>query len=170
VSADRLPDDQWQLVQSHLPIFCVDVVPVRRPEPRGGVELGLILRRTPDRGVRWCVIGGRLLIDETIADAATREIRSALGDSLTPSTDRQPPPLLVEYTRTRRTDGVYDLRQHSISATLPRWMSGDGAAVGPEALDFRWWRAEALTRELMGFGQESLVPRIVATTTGDRHG
>lgn len=155
-----LSDRLWTTIQASVPIFCVDVAPVR-VATSGHVEIGLILRATPLQGARWCVIGGRLLLDETITDAVQRQLSSAIGSSLVMAGPSPLPPLLVEYGRSPRPDGPQDPRQHSVSATVPVQMSGEGVAQGEEARAFQWWPVKDLNGDVMGFGQEHLVPRIL---------
>ena len=155
----RLPQDLWAKIQANIPIFCVDIVPVKYDD-LGRLSFGLILRDTPDLGNRWCFIGGRLLLDETISAAADRELNSALGDSLQRDGEFELEHLLVEYSRDRRPGHPYDPRQHAISATIPMPMFGNGIARGDEAKDFKWWLADELDDKIMGFGQESLVDSV----------
>ncbi len=55
-------------------------------------------------------------------------------------------------------------------------MSGEGIAQGDEAIDFRWWHADELDDNIMGFGQASLIDSIRARAdlpesqhTGETH-
>ena len=156
--ANFVPKDLLAKIQANIPIFCVDIVPVKYNDV-GRLSFGLILRDTPDLGNRWCFIGGRLRLDEAISAAADRELNSALGDSLQRDDEFKLEHILIEYSRERRQGYPYDLRQHAISATIPILMSGDGIAQGDEAKDFKWWLADELDGEIMGFGQERLVGR-----------
>jgi ADP-ribose pyrophosphatase YjhB (NUDIX family) len=155
----RLPDSLWRTIQRSVPIFCVDVVPVCIGSD-GALNLGLILRDTPSQGDRWCLIGGRLLLDETISEAVDRELKSALGESLSRSSRTTFDPIVAEYRRKREPGALHDPRQHAISATVPIWMSGEGIPQGPEAQRFQWWNIDRIGPDGMGFGQESLIPRI----------
>lgn len=154
----------WATIQASVPIFCVDVLPIR-PSPDAGseIEVGLILRETPDQGPRWCTIGGRLGLDESIDAAIRRELTDAVGNGLGPIEGRSDPePLVVEYHRGPAPDTTYDLRQHAVSLTYPRWLDGEPSVRGDEAEDFRWWKLADLDSSVMGFGQETLLPRIAA--------
>lgn len=166
--ARDLDPELWATIQSSVPIFCVDVLPIRPAASfpsDGGIELGLILRETPDQGSRWVTIGGRLQLDETIEAAIRRELDEAVGQGLSPidgMTD--PEPLVVEYSRSRRAEGTFDLRKHAVSLTYPRWLDGEPSARGGEAEDFRWWPIDELDGTVLGFGQETLLPRVRAVT------
>lgn len=155
----------WSTIQASVPIFCVDVLPIRSGDG-DEIELGLILRDTPDQGPRWCTIGGRLELDESIEDAIRRELTEAVGDGLVPIEERtNPEPLVVQYTRGHASGTTYDLRQHAVSLTYPQWLDGEPVARGAEAVEFRWWRIGDLDGSVMGFGQESLLPRVRAAVT-----
>ncbi|HTU15308.1 MAG TPA: NUDIX hydrolase [Solirubrobacterales bacterium] len=163
--ARDLDPELWETIQASVPIFCVDVLPIRPAvgtEARdGGIELGLILRNTPDQGSRWCTIGGRLELDESIEAAVSRELAAAVGDGLEPIAGlADPEPLIVEYGRRPAPGAAYDLRKHAVSLTHPRWLDGEPSVRGEEAEAFRWWRLPDLDGSVMGFGQESLLPRI----------
>lgn len=154
----HLPAELWRTIQASVPIFCVDVVPLRRG-PRG-LELGLIRRETPSGEQRWCFIGGRLLLDELIEEAVQRELNDAIGTSLRHVEEEAPRPLLVEYRRSGGNHEPVDPRQHAVSSTRFLWMAGEGIAHGIEALEFRWWPSPDLSKDIMGFGQHTIIPRI----------
>src|SRR5438309_1951881 len=74
-----LPDSEWKFVRDSVPIACVDVLPLRRDLSRNDRELGLIYRETPHQGRRWCLVGGRMFRNESLAEAAARQLRDTLG-------------------------------------------------------------------------------------------
>lgn len=148
-----LSKEEWVWTQGALPILCVDAIPIAYENSQ--LEIGLILRETPDQGPRWCFVGGRVRIDEFLSDALDREWRSAFGNR-SPLT-RVSSPYIVEYTRSYRPDGAYDLRKHAVSITYGVLAAETLIAQGPEALDFRWFHVNELNDQVMGFGQESVV-------------
>lgn len=161
MSAKSLPEHLWHTIQSSVPIACVDIAPLRRA-PDGSLQLGLVLRSAPNDELRWCFIGGRLQLDETSEQAISRELDEALGGSLRRTARVDPPPLLLEYSRTFRPGELYDPRQHAVSLTFPLWLDGEGVARGAEAKQFRWWNIDELDAHTMGFGQESVLGRLRA--------
>ena len=68
-----IPDDQYNLILKTMPIFCVDWLVRCRDQY-------LLLERTqqPLRGSYW-IIGGRLRLDESVAEAAQRLQLRELG-------------------------------------------------------------------------------------------
>ncbi len=67
-----ISDDEWDRIQSMVPIACVDFVPIQRA-PDGQVRrVGLIRRRYPDGREVWCHLGGRIRYGETVASALQR--------------------------------------------------------------------------------------------------
>ncbi len=144
-----LSDDDWHRAQRLLPIVCVDVLPVRAA---GIPEVGLILRQTPHQGLAWCLVGGRLRMGEVVADAARRELRSALGVQDVGHLGR--PDLVVEYPKQAAGPGPHDPRKHAVALTFVVPLDAVTTAQG-EAYDFRWYHVDDLPD--MGFGQEEVV-------------
>ena len=70
-----LSPKDWKLIQTSIPVVCVDVLPVRfSSNPRREIHaVGLIVRETPD-GREWCLIGGRLMHRESLSEATRIEI------------------------------------------------------------------------------------------------
>lgn len=147
--ATWLSDTEWEHAQRQLPIVCVDVLPVRA---EGAPEVGLILRQTPHQGLAWCLVGGRLRMGEGVADAARRELRSALGVQNAGPVGR--PDLVVEYQRRAVGPGPHDPRKHAIGLTFVVPLRVVTTAQG-EAQDFRWYDVHNLPD--MGFGQEAVI-------------
>ena len=162
-SGQRLSDYLWKTIQGSVPIACVDVLPYRML-PDGTAQLGLILRHTPSQGERWCIVGGRLLLDESVSDAVHRELADAFVGGLDLVSTELPAPLVVEFFRNQRSGFPVDTRQHALSLTHVLQVSDHSPQVqGPEARDFRWFTLAELeagpASELMGFGQEVLLER-----------
>src|SRR4051812_1541623 len=75
----HLSDQDWQWASEHLPIACVDVLPVQRGDDGGIRRIGLIRRDSP-MGEKWCHIGGRLLYGESLLDGANRHTIESVDD------------------------------------------------------------------------------------------
>lgn len=151
------PQD-WKLVQDSVPICCVDVVPIKRSEGGNVAQVGLILRDTPHQGRRWCIVGGRMLRNETLAEAATRQLRQTLGDAVTfrIAPDAQPH-FVAQYFTAPRDVGLFDPRQHAIGMTFLLELDGPAIAQG-EAFEFRWFDVNSLPpSDDFGFGQDEVV-------------
>jgi ADP-ribose pyrophosphatase YjhB (NUDIX family) len=148
----------WKRAQETVPIACVDVVPVSL-DPSGRIErIGLIFRNTPHQGQRWCIVGGRLRRNESIAEAIARQLRETLGTAIAFFLDADPQPDYVsQYFTTARSVGIVDPRQHSLTLNFMIPLTGDPAPVG-EAIDFRWFDPSRLPLpQEFGFGQDQVV-------------
>ena len=137
-----LSNDEWQWATSHLPIACVDIVPVQ-PSPDGiGMQVGVIRRRfSDDLGERivWCHLGGRINLDETLIDAANRHLSESLSSVAQASLN--PRAVTVAEFLRRPGEGIgYDPSKHAVSTVFVAEFSV-GAYPDPkgEALVFKWF-------------------------------
>jgi ADP-ribose pyrophosphatase YjhB (NUDIX family) len=155
-----LSDAQWRLVQSTVPVPCVDLLPIKKVGSRiSGV--GLIYRDTP-QGPGWCVLGGRLLRNESFKTAIARQVRETLGAEVRCISPSVPEPVLVtEYFSLKRRNALFDPRQHAIGVVFPVQLRG-AITPGGEALDFRWFDLKKLPKlNAFGFGQEKVVAECI---------
>ncbi len=160
-----LSDQAWQAVQQKLPICCVDVLLTKRA--RSGISaVGLIHRHTPHQGCRWCLIGGRLLLNESLKAAIARQVRETLGAQAQCVLDSTAQPLLLmEYFSVRRERSLFDPRQHAIAVVFSARVRGPIKAQG-EALDFRWFDLQRLpSAASFGFGQQKVVAECIRRLT-----
>lgn len=158
MSGDWLSHDEWARVQGLVPIVCVDMLAIRHST--ASRDVGLILRSTPHQGSRWCLIGGRVLLGETLVAAARRHWTNALGDSL--PFELVSAPHVVEYVKDDQPGRPHDPRKHAVAVTYPVLTDGAGVVQGLEAREFRWFDPVDVDAEVMGFGQESVVARLLA--------
>ena len=159
--SEWLSEEDWRAVQQRVPIPCVDVLPVRKG--RAGMhEVGLIFRDTPHQGQRWCLIGGRLLLNELFRAAIVRQIREALGSAVKCVLERSLQPLFViEYLSRQRRGCPFDPRQHAVGLIFSARITGTVSPSG-EALDFRWFDVRQLPKEsAFGFGQARVVAECI---------
>lgn len=161
-----LDEEQWESVQSSVPIACVDVLCLRSrtlPPP----EVGLILRDTPDGDQAWGLIGGRVLLDEPLSDALERHIRSALGPDVVPDLPPASQPLwLAEYRPTGGDGFLIDPRKHAIGITYAVAIDGEPHPQG-EAHDFRWFAVDELPEaDETAFGQRAVVDSMLSRLGG----
>jgi ADP-ribose pyrophosphatase YjhB (NUDIX family) len=166
-NANWLDAADWKWVQDTLPIACVDVVPVRLATDGRTIEkIGLIHRDTPHQGKRWCIVGGRMWRNESIADTASRQLLETLGPAVRfqIDADRQPD-YVVQYFTTRRSIGFVDPRQHALTLAIVVPITGDITAMG-EAESFSWFDPDTLpSPEEWGFGQDKAAEHCVANWT-----
>lgn len=156
----RIPDAQWHKIENLIPIACVDVMPWQRL-PGGALRLGLIRREDEIGRLRWNLIGGRVRIDETLAEALHRHIVETLGPSFQWSrSDFRSPETVGEYLRTKDDDFGFDLRHHAIALAYTFECMGS-VAVGGEAVEFELFAPDSLPqRNEIGFQQASVIYRL----------
>lgn len=159
-----LNEDDWRWVQGAIPILCVDAIPIRFVDG-GPLQIGLVLRETPHQGTRWCFLGGRVRRGETLDEALQREWSAALGDACEPGQRLGANPWVVEYRPDSKQGRPHDPRKHAIGLTYAVQAAGVPRARGVEAIEFRWFDPGDLNGEMMGFGQETVVPRVLLGLT-----
>src|SRR5437868_10225007 len=88
---------EWKKTQESVPITCVDVLPMRMSGSDPGLcdGIGLILRDTPHQGQKWCLVGGRLLRNESMTEAVARQIQETLGQNVSFEIDAAAQPIYV---------------------------------------------------------------------------
>jgi ADP-ribose pyrophosphatase YjhB (NUDIX family) len=149
----------WKLIQTSIPVVCVDVLPVRfSPSPQEDPRaVGLILRKTT-QGRKWCLIGGRLLYGELLSEAIRRQVREALGRRveiyIRPG---QQPLYIAQYSPSGRKPFAQDGRQHSVGLTYTLELQGTPTPSG-EAILFKWFETTKLPRrKQFGFSQDMVL-------------
>ena len=158
-----LADAEWQRIQEILPIACVDAFAIRPGETDADLEIGLILRATPDEGRRWTLIGGRLLYGESILEGLQRHVSDSLGSNIAFETTSGDQPLYVaQYAPEPRPGFARDIRRHAVALTFAITLQGEVRTIGSEALDFGWFQASALPVEEIGFGQATVIVTALA--------
>jgi len=154
-----LSGERWKLVQTSIPVVCVDVLPIHfSPNSDSDLQsVGLILRKTPE-GRKWCLIGGRLLYGESLSEAIRRQVREALGRhvKVRVGPDQQPF-YIAQYAPSGRTPFVLERRQHSVGLTYALEIHGTPTPRG-EAIVFRWFETAKLPRRTQfGFSQDRVL-------------
>lgn len=162
-----LEEQAYRQIQDSVPIACVDIITLRTNE-RGGIEaIGLIFRDTPHQGRRWCLVGGRVMRNESLAAAASRQLRETLGESVQFRIEPDAQPVYVsQYFTIRQPVGVIDPRQHSITANYCIEIAGRIEPRG-EALGFRWYAPNALPgSNEFGFEQDRVLAECLNRRAG----
>jgi ADP-ribose pyrophosphatase YjhB (NUDIX family) len=152
-----IPGKVFQQVQKLVPIACVDVLALRKHSGKS-TEIGLILRDTPHQGRRWCLVGGRIYINESFQSALDRQIHETLGGKVQWISKEPAHPIFVaEYFSTQVRGALYDPRQHAVALTFAIEIRGP-VEIGGEAIDFRWFGRKKLPKaRSFGFGQNRVV-------------
>lgn len=139
-----LDQKTWELIQASIPVPCVDIYPVIRDSEGKITHLGMIERVAPFQGGRsWCHVGGRIFLNETVAEALNRHSVETLGVDISEKLGDTPQPGWVEeYLRVLPSvDGHgYDPRKHAISLSFAIDYPEDTLnVVGGEGLKFQWF-------------------------------
>ncbi len=134
----------WELIQASIPVPCVDIFPVLRDTAGKITHLGLIKRVAPFLGgYAWCHVGGRMFLNETVAEALNRHSVETLGVDISGQLDPSPQPDWVqEYPRDlpKVSGHGYDPRKHAISLSFVVDYPEDVLnVVGGEGLEFEWF-------------------------------
>lgn len=156
-----LPAAQWRQIEGLVPIVCVDVLPWR-VRPDGGREFVLI-ERVDDTGEnhRYNLVGGRVLVDETLGGALARHLTETLGpDASWTFDDVGFPPCVEQYLRTPHDGYGYDPRHHAIALSYTFEVTGELEAGG-EASGLGFFAEDALPGpSAIGFQQADVIYRL----------
>ncbi|WP_185973229.1 DUF4916 domain-containing protein [Aeromicrobium piscarium] len=149
----------WRWAQDHLPILCVDVLPIATID--GQRHIGLIEREHPEGTMVWCHLGGRVWRGETIAEAIRRHLNETLSGAEVHVPDEPQPQLVMQWFPERRdglTHSGVDPRKHAVALcfVLP---VAPAACVsdGGEGLKFRWFAAGDEKRVPLWRGTDSMI-------------
>lgn len=168
----NLPSDDWRGIKASVPIACTDIVITR--EAFGSVtEVALIQRRYRDGSLRWCHLGGRVGIDETLREAAMRHVNSTCSipgenSDLLGSTFPRSPVAPFEFFRKEGlgpSGSGLDPDKHAISWCYRfewPWETDPQPVSGSEALSVKWFGASQLPAELWP-GTAQLVEQTTAS-------
>lgn len=154
-----LDQTEWEYVQSRVPIACVDILPIKLDDNLSLISaIGLILRDTPHQGHRWCVVGGRLLREESLEEAITRQLLETLGTNIHFDIPTNIEPThIAQYFVNRPEQKCLDPRQHALGITYCIPITGQPFAQG-EAYDFKWFDIHQLPLvNEIGFDQQYLL-------------
>jgi ADP-ribose pyrophosphatase YjhB (NUDIX family) len=153
-------NSRWAVIQDTVPIPCVDVLLIKTVRARISA-VGLIYRHTPE-GPGWCLIGGRLLLNEPFRVAVARHVRETLGPRVRCILSKMPEPVLVaEYFSLKRKRSLFDARKHAVAIVFQARVKGVIKPRG-EALDFRWFDIDRLPKpSAFGFGQKKVVSKCI---------
>jgi ADP-ribose pyrophosphatase YjhB (NUDIX family) len=154
-----IPLEEWRWTQRHVPITCLDFMPIRTVASRLDA-VGLIMRDSP-QGPGWSLAGGRIFYNESTEEAAARHLSLNLGPAVRfLAADWHRPDFICQYLTEPREGFPLDTRQHAISLTYLVELEGEISPAN-EAHEFRWFLPDALP-ERLSFGQDAFLPRLVA--------
>ena len=141
----RLPPETFELVQRSVPIICVDLVVLRKVVQQGYEALLIKRKIYPERGT-WCLIGGRVLKNETILGAIRRQALRELGVrvKILPPWSSSRPILVSEALRA-------DPQKHYVSLLYPVVITGGTIRDDGPEFDAVQWCTEKTIPRTMGF-------------------
>ena len=133
-----LSDIELAEIRQRLPLLYVEAVPVRVDGLGQVVEVGVLLRATPEGKMTRTLVSGRVLYGETIRDALFRHLEKDLGPMAFP----QLPPSLVpfsvaEYFPLPGVGQYTDDRQHAVSLAYVVPVTGT-CDPRQDALELTW--------------------------------
>ncbi len=165
-----LSDAELAKIRRRLPLLYVEAVPVRVDGLGQVVEIGVLLRATPEGKMTRTLVSGRVMYGETLRDALFRHLEKDLGPMAFPQLPASPVPFSVaEYFPLPGLTAFTDERQHAVSLAYvvpvtgtcdPRqdaleltWMSPEEAASDAVSAEMEGGRGSLLRTALASVGQ-----------------
>ncbi|GAA2230103.1 DUF4916 domain-containing protein [Streptomyces indiaensis] len=149
-AGDRwIPEEDYHFICARVPILCVDLLPVIA----GTSRFGLIKRNTYNGGRGLNLVGGGVLLDESLVEAVDRHVSATLGSAV--SVDMASLALVgvYQYYRQPRPGELHDPRKNAVSITYAGIINGEPRAAG-EALSFHTFElGSPPAPSTFGFGQ-----------------
>ena len=158
-----LPRPVYWLARKLVPIPCVDVLPYRDSD--AGPEVGLIRRIGADGSTPgWALVGGRVIMRESLEEAIVRHVESTLGDGLEiGAVDTSRPLHAAEYSPDGRPGGRIDPNKHAVALSYVLEIDGLITPIG-EAVDFEWFPADAIPdQQAFAYSHGSVVAALIGT-------
>ena len=137
-----LSEDELAETRKRLPLLYVEAVPVRVDGLGQVVEVGVLLRATPEGKMTRTLVSGRVLYGETIRDALFRHLEKDLGPMAFPQLPPSPVPYSVaEYFPMPGITAFTDDRQHAVSLAYVVPVTGT-CDPRQDALELTWMTPE----------------------------
>jgi len=145
-----LSDDELRFVRGRLPVVYVEAVPVRLDGLGSIVEVGLLLRSTPEGVITRSLVSGRVRFGETLREALFRHLENDLGPMAFPQMPATLVPVQVaEYFPMPGISPYVDERQHAVSLVYVVPVTGT-CNPRQDALEVSWMSpAEALSPDTL---------------------
>ncbi|MEV8337101.1 NUDIX hydrolase family protein [Leucobacter sp. NPDC077196] len=137
-----LSEDELSFVRGRMPIMYVEAVPVRLDGLGQVVEVGLLLRSTPEGVMRRSLVSGRVRYGETLREALFRHLENDLGPMAFPQMPAALVPAQVaEYFPMPGISPYVDDRQHAVSLVYVVPVTGT-CNPRQDALEVTWMAPE----------------------------
>lgn len=153
-AGDRwIPEEEYKLICSKVPILCVDLLPVIGDTQR----FGLIERDTYGGRQGLNLVGGSVLLDEPLLEALKRHVHATLGGRASLDTKNVQLVGVYQYYKVARPGQLHDPRKNAVSVTYTGVLWGEIFPAG-EAKDFHTFKFHAPPPlDAFGFGQGPVV-------------
>ena len=137
-----LSDDELRFVRGRMPVLYVEAVPVRVDGLGSLVEVGLLLRSTPDGRLTRALVSGRVRFGETLREALFRHLENDLGPMAFPQMPASlAPAQIAEYFPMPGISPYVDERQHAVSLVYVVPVTGS-CSPRQDALEVTWMTPE----------------------------
>jgi ADP-ribose pyrophosphatase YjhB (NUDIX family) len=162
-----LSDEELSFVRSRIPVVYVEAVPVRLDGLGRVIEVGLLLRGTPEGEMTRSFIAGRVRYGETLREALFRHLENDLGPMAFPQIPVTIAPTQVaEYFPMPGISAYVDARQHAVSLVYVVPVTGT-CSPRQDALEVTWMAPqEALSKETqleLPHGKGTLLRQVLAS-------
>ncbi len=152
-----LSDEELDFVRGRLPIIYVEAVPVRVDGQGSVIEVGLLLRGTPEGAMTRSLVAGRVRYGESLRDALFRHLENDVGRVGFPQSAAAPVPAQVGgYFPLPGVSPYVDERQHAVSLVYVVPVTGS-CNPRQDALEVSWMSPD-----------EALSPGVLAELAGGR--
>lgn len=157
-----VPEADYQFICSKVPILCVDLLPVLADTGR----FGLIERYTYSGGHGLNLVGGGVLLDESLTEALSRHVHATLGEGIELLLDSLALVGVYQYFKVARPGHLHDPRKNAVSITYTGVLRGEPVPSG-EAYAFHTFDLDQPpTLQEFGFGQGAVVRDGLAALSG----
>lgn len=147
-----LNEQEYQLITKKIPIPTVNLVIIRQNMNRW--EILLLVRKTGYASGRWCMIGGRVRIEETLEQAIDRHARDLKVKVKIISPFESNFPVFIDDRNTQ------DETKHPISMIYPvKIVSGQVRDEGEEYKGYKWFPIDKLPK--IAYGQKLQIKKTI---------
>jgi len=162
-----LSEEELAETRRRLPLLYVEAVPVRVDGVGRVIEVGMLLRASPQGAITRTLVSGRVMYGETLRDALFRHLEKDLGPMAFPLLPASPVPFSVaEYFPWPGDSPFTDSRQHAVSLAYVVPVTGT-CDPRQDALELTWMTpkdaaSEAVTADMEG-GRGALLRAALAS-------
>lgn len=137
-----LNDEELLFVRGRVPVLYVEAVPVRLDGLGKVIEVGLLLRSTPEGHLTRAFVSGRVRFGEPLREALYRHLENDLGPMAFPQMPTTLMPAMVaEYFPMPGISQYVDERQHAVSLVYVVPVTGS-CDPRQDALEVTWMTPE----------------------------